>query len=75
MAQQVKDPTLTAEAWVTTGSLRFDPWPRNFHVPRVWPRKQNKNLLHLEGLCSEALIVIKVISATSILQPPVLYPR
>ena len=18
--------------------LRFDPWPRNFHMPRVWPK-------------------------------------
>ena len=31
--QQVKDPAL---------SLGFDPWPRNFYMPWVWQKNQNK---------------------------------
>ena len=41
MGQQVKDPALSLQ-WL--GSLlwcRFDPWPRDFHMPWTWP-KQNK---------------------------------
>ena len=40
MAQWVKDLTLLQI------QLRFDPWPRNFHVPLVQPKKEktNKNI-------------------------------
>ena len=25
--------------------LRFDPWPRNFHVPHVQPKKKKKKII------------------------------
>ena len=34
MAQQVKDPALSL-LWP-----RFDPWPRNFHMPQAWKTKE-----------------------------------
>ena len=42
VAQQVKDQALPqlwhrSQLW-----LRFDPWPRNFHVPQVWLGKKKK---------------------------------
>ena len=38
MAQQVKDPVLALLLW-----CRFDPWPRNFHMPGVAIKKKKKN--------------------------------
>lgn len=34
MAQWVEDQALL---WL---QLRFDPWPGNFHMPQVWPKKE-----------------------------------
>mgnify|MGYP007071231767 CR=1 FL=1 len=42
MVQQVRDSELSL--W-QLGSLlwgRFDPWPRNFHMPRVQKKKKKK---------------------------------
>ena len=44
MAQQVKEPALLL-LWL--GSLlwhEFDPWPRNFCMPQVQPKKKRKKL-------------------------------
>ena len=35
MAQQVKDPS------IVTAVAQVDPWPENFCMPRVWPKKKN----------------------------------
>ena len=43
MAHQAKDPVLSLQ-WL--GSLLwcgFHPWPRNFHMLRVWPKNFLKN--------------------------------
>ena len=42
MVQWVKDPTLLqlwhqSQLWLT-----FSPWPRNFHMLWVWPKKNQK---------------------------------
>ena len=37
MAQQVMDLALLL-LW-----HGFDPWPRNFYTPQVWPKKKKKN--------------------------------
>ena len=42
MTQQVRDLALS-RLWL--GSLlwhKFDPWPRNFHMPRLQPKKKKK---------------------------------
>ena len=42
MAQWVKDPALM-QLWLRLHlRLGFDPWPRNFHVLCVWPKKKKK---------------------------------
>ena len=43
MAQQVKDLALSLQQLGPVVWYRFDPWPRNFHVPWAWEEtKQNK---------------------------------
>ena len=47
MAQQVKDLALLPK-WLLLWH-KFDSWPRNFHLPQVWPKKgvggrQNVNI-------------------------------
>ena len=29
--------------------LRFDPWPRNFHLPGMWPKKGKKKRLNFRS--------------------------
>ena len=41
MGQQVKDLASLLWLWLQLWS-RFDPWPRNFHVLQVWPKKKDK---------------------------------
>ena len=36
MAQRVKDLVLTLQR------LKFDPWPRNFHMPQAQPKKRQR---------------------------------
>ena len=43
MVQQVKDLALSLQWLGSLPLLGFDPWPRNFHMPPVQPKKQNKN--------------------------------
>ena len=38
MAQWIKDLALL-QLW-----LGFSPWPRNFHMPWVWPKKKKKSV-------------------------------
>ena len=38
MAQQIKGLVV----WQLR--LRFDPWPRNFHMPRVWTKEKRWKL-------------------------------
>ena len=40
----LKDPALP-KLW-----LRFNPWPRNFYIPQVWPLKKKKTQLLFTGL-------------------------
>ena len=48
MAQQVKDLVLSPQQlglllWCRFNPCpRFDPWPRNFHMPWVWPKKERQ---------------------------------
>ena len=47
LAQQVKDSALSLQR---QGSLLwpgFDPWPRNFHMLWVWPKKKKKKFIEL----------------------------
>ena len=39
MAQWVKDLALSLQQLRLLLWHRFDPWPRNFDVPQVWPKK------------------------------------
>ena len=41
MAQQVKDPVLSLLWFWLQPWLGFDPWPGNFHMLRVQPKKKN----------------------------------
>ena len=52
MAQWVKDLTLLQLWWQSQLLLRFDPWPRNFRMPRVWPKR--KKTLFIISLCKYA---------------------
>ena len=50
VAQQVKDP---ASALLWPRSLlrcRFDPWPRNLHMPCVQPKNKQKKFASLFGI-------------------------
>ena len=40
MAQQVKNLDLSLQQLVLLLYCRFYPWPGNFHVPLVWPKKK-----------------------------------
>ena len=40
MTQQVKDPELPLQCLGSLLWCEFDPWPRNFHVPGVRPKKE-----------------------------------
>ena len=42
MAQQVKDPALSQQQLRSLLWRRYDPWPRNFHVAWVQPRRKKK---------------------------------
>ena len=39
MVQWVKDPALSLQQLRLLLWLGFDPWPRNFHRLRMWPKK------------------------------------
>ena len=40
--QGVKDPVLSLQ-WLRLLLWHgFDPWPRNFYMPQVWPEKKKK---------------------------------
>ena len=38
----MKDPALSLQQLRSLLRHRFDPWPGNFHMPRVWPKKKKK---------------------------------
>ena len=40
MAQQVKDLVLSLQQLGLLLWYRFDPWPGNFHMPWLWPKKR-----------------------------------
>ena len=40
MAQQVKDLVLSLQQLGLLLWYRFDPWPGNFHMPWLWPKKK-----------------------------------
>ena len=42
MAQQVKDPVLSLQQLRSLLRHRFDPWPRNLHMPQVCPPPKKK---------------------------------
>lgn len=42
MAQQVKDPALVQPWHRSQLQLAFNPWPKNFHMLWVQPRKKSK---------------------------------
>ena len=42
VAQQVKGSVLSMQWLRSLLWWGFDPWPRNFHVPRAWPKKKKK---------------------------------
>ena len=42
VVQQVKDPVLSLLWLVSPLWHGFDPWPRNFHILWVWPKKGKK---------------------------------
>ena len=52
MAQRVKDRVLSLQWFGLLPWLRFNSWPRNFHMPQTQPKKKNKQI-HLEILISQ----------------------
>ena len=44
VVQWVKDLALSLQQLRSPLCLGFNHWPRNFHMPQVWPQKQNKKL-------------------------------
>ena len=44
LAQWVEDHALPRRWHRSQMWLRFDPWPGNFHMPRVQPKKKKKKL-------------------------------
>ena len=48
VAQQVKDSVLSLQ-WLRLLLWHgFDPWPGNFHVPWVWPKKKKIKIFYSE---------------------------
>ena len=43
VVQQVKDLALSLQWLWSLLWHGFDPWPRNFHMPQVWPKIKIKN--------------------------------
>ena len=43
VTQQVKDPELSMLQLRSLLWWGFSPWPRNFHMPRAWPKKKEKS--------------------------------
>ena len=46
MAQQVKDPALPQPWRRLKLWYGFDPWPGNFHMPQMWPKKKKMVIKH-----------------------------
>ena len=42
LVQWVKDLVLSMQQLGLLLWHKFDPWPRNFHMPQVWPKKKKK---------------------------------
>ena len=43
MAQRVKDLVLSLQWLRSLLWHRFQPWPRNFHMPWAWPKRKKKS--------------------------------
>ena len=48
MVQGMKDPALSLQQLRSLLRHRFDPWPGNFHMSRVWPKKRDSSIDELE---------------------------
>ena len=48
MAQQVKDLVLSLQQLRSLLVHRFDPWPENFHMPRLWPKRKKPAVQDLQ---------------------------
>ena len=55
MAQQVKDMAFPQLWHRLQMSLRFDPWPRDFHMLQGRPKIKNKNKVQYEEPCEVIL--------------------
>ena len=49
MVQQVKDLALSLQQLRSLLWSRFDPWPRNFHMPWVQTKKKKKKRKEMEA--------------------------
>ena len=47
VVQQVKDPVLSLQQLGLLLWLGFSPWPRNFHMPWVMPKKKKKLIVEV----------------------------
>ena len=52
MAQRVKGLTLLLQRLGLLLWQGFDPWPRNFHMPQVWPKKKKKKEKNVKNIYS-----------------------
>ena len=48
MMQRVKDPVLSLQQLGSPLWREFNPWPRNFHMPQPWPKKEKKEKTYKE---------------------------
>ena len=46
--------------------LRFDPWPRNFHMPQVQPRKKEMGIVLIDSFFLQRQITNKYRKGTSL---------
>ena len=64
MAQQVKDLALSLLWFKSLLWRKFNPWPRNIHMPQVWPKtKQSMILPNAERECESTtpnILVVRI---------------
>ena len=60
--QWVNDPVLLLQWLGLLLWLGFDPWPRNFHIPWAWPKKEKENSSFLLGFLVKSTPVILSLS-------------
>ena len=61
MVQWVKEPALMQLWHRLQLQLRFDPWPRNFHMLWVWPKKKKQTNKQKPKECEEYIEIREIL--------------